>query len=95
MELTPIEKNPYKTTAANSLWRNSADSNRLYSGSTKILLDGDSVGATTIVGLTDVTPNNFSGAANKFLQVNSTPDAIIFDTIASGDLPSNRIQSQP
>ena len=88
IEFTPVGKNPYKTTAANSLWRNSADSNRLYSGPTKILLDGDSVGATTIVGLTD-TPANFSGAANKFLQVNSTPDAIIFDTIASGDLPSN------
>ncbi len=88
IEFTPIGKNPYKTTAANSLWRNSADSNRLYSGGTKILLDGDSVGATTILGLTD-TPANFTSAANKFLQVNSTPDAIIFDTIASGDLPSN------
>lgn len=87
MEFTPVGKNPYKTTAANSLWRNSADSNRLYSGPTKIMLDGDSVGATTIVGLTD-TPANFSGAANKFLQVNSTPDAIIFDTIAEGDLPT-------
>ena len=86
IEFTPVGKNPYKTTAANSLWRNSADSNRLYSGGTKILLDGDSVGATTIVGLTD-TPANFSGAANKFLQVNSAPDAIIFDTIAEGDLP--------
>jgi hypothetical protein len=87
IEFTPIGKNPYKTTAANSLWRNSADSNRLYSGSTKILLDGDSVGATTILGLTD-TPANFTSAANKFLQVNSTPDAIIFDTIAEGDLPT-------
>ena len=86
IEFTPVGKNPYKTTAGNSLWRNSADSNRLYSGGTKILLDGDSVGATTIVGLTD-TPANFSGAANKFLQVNSAPDAIIFDTIAEGDLP--------
>ena len=87
IELTPVGKNPYKTTAANSLWRNSADSNRLYSGGTKILLDGDSVGATTIVGLTD-TPANFSGAANKFLQVNGAADAIIFDTIAEGDLPT-------
>ena len=88
MEFTPVGKNPYKSTAANSLWRNSADSNRLYSGATKILIDGDSVGATTIVGLTD-TPANFTGAANKFLQVNDTPNAIIFDTITEGDLPTS------
>jgi hypothetical protein len=87
MEFTPVGKNPYKTTAANSLWRNSADSNRLYSGGTKILLDGDSVGATTILGLTD-TPANFTSAANKFLQVNGAGNAVIFDTIAEGDLPT-------
>jgi len=73
--------------SASTLWRDE-DDDRLYFGSTKILLDGDSVGATTILGLTD-TPANFTSAANKFLQVNSTPDAIIFDTIASGDLPTN------
>mgnify|MGYP005989305369 FL=1 len=87
IEFTPVGKNPYKTTAANSLWRNSADSNRLYSGGTKILLDGDSVGATTILGLTD-TPANFTSAANKFLQVNGAGNAVIFDTIAEGDLPT-------
>jgi len=42
-------------------------------------------GATTFVALTD-TPANYTGSANKFLQVNATPDALIFDTISSDDL---------
>jgi len=86
IEFTKVATNP-GTTAAETLWVDS-DDNRLYLGATKILLDGDSVGATTILGLTD-TPNNFTGAANKFLQVNGNGDAIIFDTIASADLPSD------
>ena len=43
-----VTSNP-GTTAASTLWRDE-DDDRLYFGSTKILLDGDSVGATTILG---------------------------------------------
>lgn len=41
--------------------------------------------AGSFVGLSD-TPADYTGAANKFLQVNATPDAIIFDTISVTDV---------
>ena len=44
---------------------------------------GGGGGSTTFVGLTD-TPANFSGSANKFLAVNSTPDAVEFVDAPSG-----------
>ena len=42
-------------------------------------------GSSTFTGLTD-TPADYTGSANKFLQVNATPDALVFDTISSDDL---------
>lgn len=87
LELSPQSSNP-GATADNTLWLDSGTSNRLKQGSTKFLMEGDSgIGITTFVGLSD-TPANFTGSANKFLQVNSTPDALIFDNIAEGDLPT-------
>lgn len=72
---------------AGTIWYKTSE-NRFYHNTTKFVLDGDITNASfTFTGLSQ-TPNNFSGAANKFLQVNSTPDAIIFDTIAEGDLPT-------
>ena len=88
VEFTPIAKNPYKGTAANTLWRNSSDSNRLYIGGEKIALSSDTT-ATTFIGLTDVDEPDFTGHGGEFLKVNSTPDGVEFGTIASGDLPSN------
>jgi len=44
---------------------------------------GGGGGSTTFVGLTD-TPANFTGSANKFLAVNSTPDAVEFVDAPSG-----------
>ena len=41
--------------------------------------------ALEFTDLTD-TPANYTGSANKFLQVNATPDALVFDTISSDDL---------
>ncbi len=86
VDFTKVATNP-GTTAAETLWVDS-DDNRLYLGANKIAFGSDSFGATTILGLTD-TPANFTSAANKFLQVNGNGDAIIFDTLASGDLPTN------
>lgn len=72
---------------AGTIWYKTSE-NRFYHNTTKFVLDGDITNASfTFTGLSQ-TPANFSGAANKFLQVNSTPDAIIFDTIAEGDLPT-------
>ena len=88
LELTAVGSNP-GSTAGDTLWLNSGDSNRLYQGATKILRDGDAVGVTTIVGLTDVTPNNFSGAANHFLQVNGAGNAVIFNALVEGDIPTS------
>lgn len=88
VEFTPIAKNPYKGTAANTLWRNSSDSNRLYIGGEKIALSSDPTN-TTFIGLTDVDEPDFTGHGGEFLKVNSTPDGVEFGTIASGDLPSN------
>ena len=72
---------------AKTIWHKTTE-NRFYHNTTKFLLDGDLTSASfTFIGLQQ-TPSNYSGAANKFLQVNSTPDAIIFDNIAEGDLPT-------
>ena len=57
-----------------------ADADKFY-----MKVDAGGTGATTFVGLTD-TPANYTDAANKFIQVNVTPDALIFDTISSDDL---------
>lgn len=87
LELTAAGSNP-GSTAGDTLWLNSGDSNRLYQGSTKIAYSTDSMGVTTIVGLTD-TPANFSGAANHFLQVNPGGDAVIFNALVEGDIPTS------
>ena len=86
IDFTKVATNP-GTTAAETLWVDS-DDNRLYLGANKIAFGSDSFGATTLLELTD-TPANFTSAANKFLQVNGAGNAVIFDTIASGDLPTN------
>lgn len=44
---------------------------------------GEGGGSTTFIGLTD-TPANFTGSANKFLAVNSTPDSVEFVDAPSG-----------
>ena len=72
---------------AKTIWHKTSE-NRFYHNTTKFVLDGDLTSSSfTFIGLTQ-TPSNYSGAANKFLQVNSTPDGIIFDNIAEGDLPT-------
>ena len=86
VDFTKVATNP-GTTAAETLWVDS-DDNRLYLGANKIAFGSDSFGATTLLELTD-TPANFTSAANKFLQVNGAGNAVIFDTLASGDLPTN------
>jgi hypothetical protein len=87
IEFTPHSSNTGGT-AGYTLWMDSGDSNKLKLGSNTILTSGNtSSGSYSLVGLSD-TPANFTGSANKFLQVNSTPNAIIFDTIAEGDLPT-------
>lgn len=82
-----VTSNP-GTTAASTLWRDE-DDDRLYFGSTKILLDGDSVGATTILGLTDVDEANFTGHAGQFLKVNSGETKVVF----SPNIPSSALVS--
>jgi hypothetical protein len=42
-------------------------------------------GASVFTSLTD-TPANYTGAANKFVKVNGTPDALVFATAAFTDL---------
>ena len=89
VDFTKSNANP-GTTAAETLWvqNGGANDGRLYLGANKIAFGSDSFGATTLLELTD-TPANFTSAANKFLQVNGAGNAVIFDTIASGDLPTN------
>ena len=87
VEFTPHSSN-LGSTAGNTLWMDTSDSNKLKLGSNTILTSGNTSSASyNFIGLTD-TPANFTNSANKFLQVNGTPDAIIFDTIAEGDLPT-------
>ena len=87
IEFTPHSSN-LGGTANQTLWMDSGDSNKLKLGSDTILHSGNTTSASyNFIGLTD-TPANFTNSANKFLQVNGTPDAIIFDTIAEGDLPT-------
>ena len=86
IEFTPHSSN-LGGTANQTLWMDSGDS-ELKLGNDVILHSGNtSSGSYNFIGLTD-TPANFTNSANKFLQVNGTPDAIIFDTIAEGDLPT-------
>ena len=86
-EFTPHSSN-LGGTAGQTLWMDSGDANKLKLGSDTILHSGNTTsGSYNFIGLTD-TPANFTNSANKFLQVNGTPDAIIFDTIAEGDLPT-------
>ena len=82
-----VTSNP-GTTAASTLWRDE-DDDRLYFGSNKIAFGSDSFGATTLLELTDVDEADFTGHAGQFLKVNSTPNKVVFGTIASGDLPTN------
>ncbi|GAH36906.1 unnamed protein product, partial [marine sediment metagenome] len=56
-----------------------ADNDKFY------MKEDATAGAGTFVGLTD-TPANYTEAASKFLQVNATPNAIIFDTISVTDV---------
>lgn len=87
IEFTPHSSN-LGGTAGQTLWMDSGDSNKLKLGNDVILHSGNTSSASyNFIGLTD-TPANFTNSANKFLQVNGTPDAIIFDTIAEGDLPT-------
>lgn len=87
LEYTPTGSNPGNT-AGVTTWVDSGDSNSLKFGSDTILTSGNTTsGSYNFIGLSD-TPANFTSSANKFLQVNSTPDGIIFDTIAEGDLPT-------
>lgn len=75
-------------TANRTLWIDSGASYALKLGTNTILHSGNTTsGSYNFIGLTD-TPANFTNSANKFLQVNATPNAIIFDTIAEGDLPT-------
>lgn len=90
LELTATGSNP-GSTAGDTLWLNSGDSNRLYQGATKILRDGDAAGATTIVGLTD-TPANFTGHGAKIVAVNGSASgngtAVEFRNLAATDIPA-------
>lgn len=87
VEFTPHGSN-LGGTAGQTLWMDSGASNALKLGTNTILHSGNTTsGSYNFIGLTD-TPANFTNSANKFLQVNGTPDAIIFDTIAEGDLPT-------
>tara|TARA_R110002051_G_scaffold13881_4_gene45778 strand:+ start:14312 stop:16687 length:2376 start_codon:yes stop_codon:yes gene_type:complete len=87
VEFTPHGSN-LGGTAGQTLWMGSGASNVLKLGTNTILHSGNTTsGSYNFIGLTD-TPANFTNSANKFLQVNATPNAIIFDTIAEGDLPT-------
>ena len=87
VEFTPHGSN-LGGTAGQTLWMDSGASNVLKLGTNTILHSGNTTsGSYNFIGLTD-TPANFTNSANKFLQVNATPNAIIFDTIAEGDLPT-------
>jgi len=87
VEFTPHGSN-LGGTAGQTLWMDSGASNALKLGTNTILHSGNTTsGSYNFIGLTD-TPANFTNSANKFLQVNATPNAIIFDTIAEGDLPT-------
>ena len=87
IEFTPHNSN-LGGTAGQTLWMDSGNSNKLKLGNDIILHSGNTTSASySFAGLSD-TPANFDSASNKFLQVNGTPDAIIFDTIAEGDLPT-------
>jgi len=61
--------------------------NKLEAIYTKNIIDSDELAALKFTDLDD-TPANYTGSANKFLQVNATPDAVIFDIITAGDLPT-------
>ena len=74
VEMVPTSKNPYSAEEGNTLWLNSAVSNRLYQGVYKLLNSSDIVGVTTLLGLTDV-PINYSGGEDKFLYVDSSTQA--------------------
>ena len=88
IDFTAVATNP---DGANTLWIDSDDS-RLYHGSTKVLMTGDSVGATTILGLTD-TPQNYTSASGKVVAVNTgngtNGTALEFRDLVTGDIPSN------
>jgi len=89
IDFTKVATNP-GTTAAETLWVDS-DDNRLYLGSTKVLMTGDAVGATTILGLTD-TPANYTSASGKVVAVNAgngtNGTALEFRDLVTGDIPS-------
>ena len=87
IDFTKVATNP-STNAAETLWVDS-DDNRLYLGANKIAFGSDSFGATTLLELTDVDEADFTGHAGQFLKVNSTPNKVVFGTIASGDLPTD------
>lgn len=90
LELTAAGSNP-GSTAGDTLWLNSGDSNRLYQGATKIAHSTDVMGATTIVGLTD-TPDNFTGHGAKIVAVNGSAGGngtgVEFRNLAATDIPA-------
>lgn len=91
VEFTPHSSN-LGSTAGNTLWMDTGDSNKLKLGSDTILTSGNtSSGSYNFIGLTD-TPANFNSASNKFLQVNNgngtNGTAVEFGTIVEGDLPT-------
>ncbi len=91
IEFTPHSSN-LGSTAGQTLWMDSGDSNKLKLGSDTILHSGNTTSASySFVGLSD-TPANFNSASNKFLQVNNgngtNGTAVEFGTIVEGDLPT-------
>ena len=76
--------------AASTLWRDE-DDDRLYFGSEKLAFNSDSVGITTLVGLSD-TPANFTGHGAKIVAVNGSGGgngtAIEFRNLAATDIPA-------
>ena len=91
VEFTPHSSN-LGSTAGNTLWMDTGDSNKLKLGSDTILTSGNTSSASyNFIGLTD-TPANFNSASNKFLQVNNgngtNGTAVEFGTIVEGDLPT-------
>lgn len=86
---------PAGATAAETLWMGNGSSGtenyRLYVGTTKVLMDGDAVGATTLLGLTD-TPADYTGDSGKIVAVNAgngtDGTALEFRDLVTGDIPS-------
>tara|TARA_B100000287_G_scaffold435486_1_gene504041 strand:+ start:8693 stop:11086 length:2394 start_codon:yes stop_codon:yes gene_type:complete len=76
--------------AASTLWRDE-DDDRLYFGSEKLAFNSDSMGITTLVGLSD-TPANFTGHGAKIVAVNGSGGgngtAIEFRNLAATDIPA-------